>query len=65
MRIAANGYCAGVIQHEADHLSGLLFLDRLKSTKDLGYNEEWTQHMAEDNGICWKGSAKFFEGAAF
>lgn len=63
MRIAANGYVAGVIQHEADHLTGQLFLDRLKSTRDLAYQEEWTDYLAEENGICWKGTAKFFEGA--
>lgn len=63
MRIAANGYIAGVIQHEADHLAGTLYVDRLKSTRDMGYMEEWTENNSEENGICWKGSAKFFAGA--
>ncbi|WP_411822799.1 peptide deformylase [Leptospira sp. 'Mane'] len=34
------GYRAIVMQHEIDHLFGVLYVDRLKSTKLFGYNED-------------------------
>lgn len=34
-RMKARGYLARVIQHEIDHLDGILFLDRLKSADKL------------------------------
>ncbi len=34
------GYRAIVMQHECDHLFGVLYVDRLKSTKLFGYNED-------------------------
>ncbi|MCG6145444.1 MULTISPECIES: peptide deformylase [Leptospira] len=34
------GYRAIVLQHECDHLFGVLYVDRLKSTKLFGYNED-------------------------
>jgi peptide deformylase len=33
------GFIARIIQHEMDHLNGILFLDRLDSTKDI-YSEK-------------------------
>ncbi|WCL47839.1 peptide deformylase [Leptospira sp. GIMC2001] len=35
-----SGYKAIVLQHECDHLFGVLYVDRLKSPKLFGYNEE-------------------------
>lgn len=34
------GYRAIVMQHECDHLFGVLYVDRLKSTKLFGFNED-------------------------
>lgn len=34
-------FIARVIQHEYDHLEGLVFLDRLESTKDIIMEKEW------------------------
>lgn len=34
-RITASGFEARVIQHEIDHLDGILFIDRVVSTKGL------------------------------
>jgi len=34
-RLACNGFEARVIQHEVDHLDGILFIDRVVSTRDL------------------------------
>jgi peptide deformylase len=33
----ATGYHARVLQHEIDHLDGLVYLDRMKDMKSLGY----------------------------
>jgi peptide deformylase len=37
----ADGFQARVIQHEFDHLDGILFLDRMPTMVDLYYEEEW------------------------
>jgi peptide deformylase len=37
---ALDGFPAVVIQHECDHLDGILYVDRLKDTKLLAYEEE-------------------------
>ncbi|XDD48660.1 peptide deformylase [Leptospira sp. WS92.C1] len=33
------GYKAVVYQHECDHLAGILYVDRLKDTKQFGFND--------------------------
>lgn len=35
MRISAEGYFAWALQHEIDHLDGILYLDRLDNPEDL------------------------------
>ena len=35
MRISAEGYFAWALQHEIDHLNGVLYLDRLDRPEDL------------------------------
>ncbi|NCS94707.1 MAG: peptide deformylase [Leptospira sp.] len=35
-----SGFRAVVLQHECDHLFGVLYVDRLKSPKMFGYNDE-------------------------
>ncbi len=42
--ITARGFEARVIQHEVDHLDGILFIDRVVSTRDL------VRRMAADEG---------------
>jgi len=34
------GFHARVVQHECDHLDGLLFVDRLESSRAFGFSEE-------------------------
>jgi peptide deformylase len=41
-RIKADGLLARCIQHEMDHLNGVLFVDRV--TDELSLNEELQQH---------------------
>ena len=46
------GFEARIVQHEFDHLNGIVFLDRMRDFKTLGYIDEWGQHMrgADDEG---------------
>jgi peptide deformylase len=37
----AEGFHARVIQHEHDHLDGILFLDRMPTMTELFFEEEW------------------------
>lgn len=39
------GFEARIVQHEFDHLNGVVFLDRMRDFKTLGYIEEWGRHM--------------------
>ncbi len=41
------GFVARVFQHEVDHLDGLVFLDRVESTKDLVTENEWQKIIAQ------------------
>ena len=44
----ARGFTARVIQHETDHLDGVLFMDRMKSLKSLAFMEEYRRFWTED-----------------
>ncbi len=44
---AYEGFLARIIQHEVDHLDGLVFLDRVGSTKDLVTEKEWQKIIAQ------------------
>jgi peptide deformylase len=37
----ASGFHARVIQHEYDHLDGVVFLDRMRSLASLSFESEW------------------------
>jgi peptide deformylase len=39
---------ARVVQHETDHLNGVLFFDRMKSFETLAFLEEYTKYWAKD-----------------
>ena len=39
--LTADGFHARVIQHEFDHLDGIVFLDRMTSTQSLAFESEW------------------------
>lgn len=43
----ADGYIARIIQHEFDHLNGIIFLDRMRDLRSLAFSEEWETYMAE------------------
>ncbi len=46
IEMQASGFMARVIQHETDHLDGVLFLDRMKSLDSLSFIEEFARYHA-------------------
>ncbi len=42
-QLQADGFLATVLQHEFDHLDGILYIDRIKDLKKLSYIEEYKQ----------------------
>jgi len=43
-----NGYLARAIQHEADHLDGVLFFDRMASMQSLTFLDEYSRYHSKD-----------------
>lgn len=43
--LTADGFHARVIQHEYDHLDGIVFLDRMTSARSLAFEEEWDRYV--------------------
>lgn len=41
----AEGYEARIVQHEFDHLNGVLFVDRMRDLKSLSFYDEWEEHL--------------------
>ena len=39
------GFAARIVQHEFDHLNGVVFLDRMRDFKTLSYLDEWEEFM--------------------
>jgi len=48
--IVAEGFLATVLQHELDHLQGVLYVDRVRDPKLLSYQEEFEQFIQADAG---------------
>jgi peptide deformylase len=46
--LTADGFHARVIQHEYDHLDGVVFLDRMTSTHSLAFEAEWERFVVQD-----------------
>jgi peptide deformylase len=47
LEFAAADFHARVIQHEYDHLDGVLFIDRMADLGSLAYEEEWERYAAD------------------
>jgi peptide deformylase len=45
----ADAFEARIIQHENDHLNGVVFLDRMRDLKTLGYIDEWENYIAKES----------------
>ena len=41
------GFTARIVQHEFDHLNGVVFLDRMRDFRSLAFYDEWEQFLAE------------------
>ena len=46
LEIKASNFTARVIQHETDHLDGILFFDRMKSFESLTFLEEFGRYWS-------------------
>ena len=46
--IASHDFPARVIQHETDHLDGVLFFDRMRTFATLSYLEEYSRYWSKD-----------------
>jgi peptide deformylase len=49
MELPASGFTARVIQHETDHLDGVLFFDRMKSFQSLTFLDEFGRYWSGHN----------------
>lgn len=41
----AEGYEARIVQHEFDHLNGIVFLDRMRDLRSLAFTDEWERYL--------------------
>jgi peptide deformylase len=44
VELVAKDFFARVIQHETDHLNGLVYLDRMRDLRTLSHLVEWNKH---------------------
>ncbi|MCP3960011.1 MAG: peptide deformylase [bacterium] len=44
----AEDYEARIVQHEFDHLNGIVFLDRMRDLRSLAYSAEWEEFLTTD-----------------
>ena len=42
---SAHGFEARIVQHEYDHLNGVVFLDRMRDLRSLAFFEEWEDYL--------------------
>ena len=50
LALTADGFPARVIQHEVDHLDGVLFFDRMGSFESITFLEEYSRYWADKSG---------------
>jgi peptide deformylase len=48
IEVRAHDYPARVIQHENDHLDGILYFDRMRSFESLTFLEEYSRYSVKD-----------------
>jgi peptide deformylase len=48
--LVLEGFQARVVQHETDHLDGVLFIDRMRSFESLTFLEEYGRYWTRDGG---------------
>ncbi len=47
----AEGFAATVVQHECDHLDGVLYIDRMRGLKDLAFTQECERYHLPQDGL--------------
>lgn len=48
LELHAHDYPARIIQHETDHLDGILFFDRMRSFESLAFLDEYSRYSIKD-----------------
>jgi len=48
IELRAHDFPARVIQHETDHLDGVLFFDRMRSLETLTFLDEYSRYWTKD-----------------
>ncbi|MGE3956873.1 MAG: peptide deformylase [Vicinamibacterales bacterium] len=48
IELRARGFSARIIQHETDHLDGILFFDRMRSFDTLTYLDEYSRYWTKN-----------------
>ena len=48
LELHAQGFASRVIQHETDHLDGVLFFDRMKAFDSLTFLDEYSRYWVKD-----------------
>jgi peptide deformylase len=48
IELRAQNFSARVVQHETDHLDGILFFDRMQSFESLTFLEEYSRYWTKD-----------------
>lgn len=49
--LTADEFHARVVQHEFDHLDGVVFLDRMTSMQSLAFEPEWERYVLESGEL--------------
>ena len=49
IELTAHDFSARVIQHETDHLDGVLFFDRMKSLASMTFLDEYARYWRKDS----------------
>jgi peptide deformylase len=49
VELRASNFSARVIQHETDHLDGVLFFDRMKTFESLTFLDEYSRYWVKDD----------------
>lgn len=52
IEVNAEGFHARVVQHECDHLDGVIYTQRLTDPKKFGFTEELLNTAQLDNSLC-------------
>jgi peptide deformylase len=58
VRIKAHGYLARVLQHEIDHLDGILFIDRIEDRSTLRYLSEEAEDEPRSSAVAFGAHAR-------